>query len=184
MSNELDCETEVKYKGPLVSAPEFGYIGMADKKKAKCRLVFPKKCSGAGEINKKPYWLPVTCFGPLAEQAAKLRMGQIVIVVGRINANRWLAKDGVTVKTSQNVIAFRVGVVGSIDGTPEWLPGAPRKAKAATSNQREEPPVEGIDSYEDAPDVDEDRVTAFLHNSGQTIPGTSSTAEKQPNLPL
>lgn len=140
MSNELDCETEVKIKGVLVKEPELTYIdvkGRPGEKQAKCSLTFAKKCSGAGEENRKPYWIPVSCFGALAEQTFKLPKGRMTIVVSRINVNRWPDKKGhtdnggnVLIHTSQNFIAFRVGhQERGLDSPIVWLPGAPRKKK-------------------------------------------------------
>lgn len=126
MARELDCKSEVRVEGPLVSPPEFDYT---DKGRPRCRLVFPKKCSGGGEINDKPYWLQFVAFDDLAVQANTIQVGSIVAVIGVINANRWYANDGVTVKTSQNYIARRIGVIKSLTEPPEWFPGAPAKVR-------------------------------------------------------
>lgn len=181
---ELDCETEVKIKGRLVTKPELTYIGKKEALQARCRLTFAKKCSGQGDINKKPFWLPVVCFGVLAEQSAKLDEGEMTIVVARINANRWLDKnDNTKVKTSQNFIAFRVGhVEGGLDGAIAWLPGAPRKTKvqgkgeAVTSHDiaaSEDADGEGSETPEDA------QIASFLNSP----PGKEGLHEAQGTLP-
>lgn len=160
MARELDCKSEVRVEGPLVSPPEFGYT---DKGQPRCRLVFPKKCSGVGEINDKPYWLQFIAFDDLAVQASTIRVGSIVAVIGVINANRWYASDGVTVKTSQNYIARRIGVVKSLTEPPEWFPSAPAKVRAPKHVGKHvkasvEEETAGV-TFE-AP---QDEVSAFLH---------------------
>jgi hypothetical protein len=172
MARELDCRSEVRVEGPLVSPPEFDYT---DKGQPRCRLVFPKKCSGKGEINEKPYWLQFIAFDDLAIQANMIRVGSIVAVIGVINANRWYAKDGVTVKTSQNYIARRIGVIKSLAEPPEWLPGAPAKVRAL---KRVAKHVEAsVDDIPEAADFDEplDWVNSFLHpelrQAAPSVPG-------------
>lgn len=163
MARELDCKSEVRVEGPLVSPPEFDYT---DKGRPRCRLVFPKKCSGVGEINDKPYWLQFVAFDDLAVQANTIRVGGIVAVIGVINANRWYANDGVTVKTSQNYIARRIGVIKSLTEPPEWFPSVPAKVRAPkrAAKHAEEAPAEeepvGIKSNFGEP---LDEVSAFLH---------------------
>lgn len=156
---ELDLESEVRIKGPLVSLPEFDHT---DAGQARCRLVFPKKCTGVGEINKKPYWVQVVLFGELAEQASALAIGQMVITVSRINANRWMAQDGVTVKTSQNYIGYRVGVVVSLTEPIRWLPGPTKKEK---KQPQAELPM-GVAEQEAVLPTPENEVDKFLQGEG------------------
>lgn len=162
---ELDTESEVRLKGALVSPPEFDYT---DQGQPRCRLVFPKKCTGKGELNLKPYWLQVVVFGELAVQAAELKVGSIVVTMSHINANRWYGRDG-AVKTSQNYIAFKVGVVKSLTDSPEWLPGAPRKPRVpkvavAESVEPDEDEVPWADDgREDLSRESVSEVDMFLH---------------------
>lgn len=133
---ELDCESEVKLRAPLVVEPELSFLADG---RAKCRLSLPKKRSGKGEINSKVFWIQVMLFDKLAEQAAKIPMGSMVVVVCRINVNSWYDKkdieahiplDRVRVHTSHNYIAFRVGSQHKgIDQPIEWLPGGKREKK-------------------------------------------------------
>lgn len=174
MARELDCKSEVRVEGALVSPPEFDYT---DKGRPRCRLVFPKKCSGEGEINAKPYWLQFVAFDDLAIQANMIRVGSIVAVIGVINANRWYANDGVTVKTSQNYIARRIGVIKSLTEPPEWLPGAPAKVRAPKRvDRRVEAPVE---EESEAVEFGEppDEVNSFLHPELTRQAATSASGD-------
>ena len=166
---ELDLKTECKFEGPLVSAPEFDYT---DKGQARCRLTFPKKCSGQGEVNKKPYWVQVCAFGALAEQAARLSVGSNVVSYSRLNVNRWEpeAQPGV-VKTSTNYIAYRIGVIRGIGEDVAWLPGAPRKAKAK----------EKVDEVPEVPKLqtdNESQIDEFVHGqAAPLVPGEDAERE-------
>lgn len=162
MSNPTP-KTDVRIEGVLVSPVEFDYT---QEGQPRCRFVFLLPCSGLGEVNSKPYWLPVVCFGALAEQAKGLTVGQEVVTFSRINANRWIDKnDGVTVKTSQNYIAYRVGVVKMIGEPVEWFPGAPRKAKAKTKQAVLQ--TEPGEMPEGEPEAVNDGVSDFLHGQAE-----------------
>jgi len=187
MAGDMDCEFEGKLKGVLVSAPEWDCLNKgnanrgkqgcsllstekckgkcADAGKSRCRLVFAKRCKGKGDINEKPYWIQVVAFEELADQANEMSLGSTVVIECGLNVNRWLDKDGHTVKTSANYIARKVGVVKSLTDPPEWLPGAPRKAKAAKTATVH---VEGPEEEEEG----NTEVDKFLHGqAAQSAPG-------------
>lgn len=165
MALEKDVVTVVKIKGALVVPPEMDYTSTGQ---ARCRLSFPKKCSGEGELNQKPFWLQVVTFGDLAEACARqLHVGLTVVVVGHINANRWYAADGITVKTSQNYIAYRVGIQGEVDKNIDWLAARLTKVKKPDK----QPPL--LQAEDERAEVDkqvDDFIAGAEGDNGESVP--------------
>jgi len=187
---DLDSEFEGTWRGPLVSAPQFDCFkhgkdecpidfraecpGLCQSAgNPRCRLVLPKKRSGKGEVNEKPYWVQIMVFGELAKQVRDVPVGSIMVIPCGFNVNSWMANDNQTVKTSANYIARRIGIVEGLAGEIKWLPGAPKKAKAAKGGSHGHAESE-VEETGEPSDVE---VEKFLHGQVATSePGKDAAA--------
>jgi single-stranded DNA-binding protein len=174
---ESQVRTKVEIEGPLYVVPQDKLT--KGKQKPVCKLVFYIKCTGEGEINQKDFGLQVITFGALAEQCQSIQVGDEVVAIGRISANRWISERDGAEKASQHIIAFRVGVKASLSGPITWFPGAAKKQKVEPKALSPEVPFMD-DGREDLSDEEiesselDESTKGFLHGGrGQGALGTA-----------
>lgn len=100
--------------GNLGADPEvkFGENGQA---MAKLRLAVTEKRKKDGAWTEQTQWFGVSVFGKSAEHCGQyLQKGRQVLVMGRLEAREYQAKDG-TMKTALEVVADKVQFLGARD---------------------------------------------------------------------
>jgi single-strand DNA-binding protein len=128
--------------GHLGADPEVRF-GQDGKAMAKLRVAVSDRRKGKdGAWAEHTQWFGVAVFGKQAEHCGQyLAKGRQVLVMGRLEAREYVAKDGTT-KTALEVAADKVQFLGAKDSTdrpptaePSLSPARPSGKAAPTSTQ-------------------------------------------------